>query len=154
MSFETFNFDDVVDDETYETLKWMAKRKIFSCHSFFDRYGDPETAATFLQCLVLQRFVGIKNSNGNYLENHEVINMEASELQNTTAVTTPALRRYVQRRNHENWRWYITTAIAVISLIIGLYNSFSPAKATVADVNIISWPATAESAQQLVTQNQ
>lgn len=89
MSFETFNFDDVVDDETYETLKWMAKRKIFSCHSFFDRYGDPETAATFLQCLVLQRFVVIKNSNGNYLENHEVINMEASELQNTTAVTTP-----------------------------------------------------------------
>lgn len=29
MSFETFNFDDVVDDETYETLKWMAKRKKF-----------------------------------------------------------------------------------------------------------------------------
>lgn len=103
---------------------------------------------------MLQRFIGIKSSNGNYLENHEVINMGVSELQNTTAVITPALRRYVQRRNRENWRWYITTAIAVISLVIGLYNSFSPTKATVADVNIISWPATAESAQQVVAQNQ
>lgn len=148
MSFETFNFDDVVDDETYEILKWMAKRKKFSCRSFFDQCGQPETAATFLQCLVLQRFIGIKSSDDNDLESHEVINMTASELQSTTAVTTPALRRYVQRRNREDWRWYITTAIAVVSLAIGLYNSFSPPKATIADVNIISWPATAESAQQ------
>lgn len=149
-------FDDIADKNSYKLYKWMASKKSFTLSDLKKKFSikDNNNWATILSGIAMMGYLGIKKASTDYYSNDELANISPMAISNATIIPTPLLLRYVQKRRNENLRWFASIFLSTISLIVSIVALVTSSSSKAIDVNITSWPATAETAQVLETAHQ
>ena len=143
-------FDDIADKESYKMYKWMVHKKHFTLSDINNEFkaDEDDEFVTVLSAMALAKLLGIKYSRNSYYSDDELRNISFQQMSNATIETTPLLARYIEKRETENVRWHLPTALSIISLSVSILTLIISLFPKTIAVNITSWPATAETAYQ------
>lgn len=150
------SIDDLADREYYKLFKWMISKRTFTFSDLKSKYKieDDKGLTDMVSCMAIMGYLGVKKTNTEYYSDNELISISTKSISNATITATQLLSRYIQKRKYENIRWFTSIILSIFSLVISivaLTTNTSPKKV---DVNITSWPSTAETAQQFETISQ
>lgn len=143
-------FDDMADKDSYKLYKWMASRASFTIQELKRKFKfrDSDSYTTILSGIAMMGYLGIKKSDIEYYSDEELTNISPEQMSTATIIPTPLILRYVQKRENEKYRWIASISLSLLSLIISIAALLTGLQSKNIDVNITSWPATAETAQQ------
>lgn len=146
-------FDDIADKDTYKLFKWMVRKKRFTVSDINKKFKSEkdDTYAPMLSVMAIAGYLGIRYSNNNYYSDGELRNISFEQLSKATIVVMQPLARYIEKRESENLHWFLPIILSIISLSVSFLTLVINTLPKTVDVNITSWPTTAETAQPLET---
>lgn len=149
MSLDIEVFDSFIDNETYRKLKWMRRKKNFYISTYFKKYGSDLEEQYFLKFLAKHNYANICTEDGKYATDKELTQLTKDDLEQRICHVTYSLRRYVEKRMYTKGIDVIPIVISLFSLAISIHSLHVSYDNDIKKVDIVSWPATAETAQQI-----
>lgn len=148
--------DDIADKDSYKLYKWIASKKSFTVSELKKKFEfkNDNDYTVILTGIAMMGYIGVKKSDTEYYSDDELATMSPAQLSNAQIIPAPSLLRYVQKREDEDRRWFVSILFSAISLIISIMAFITSASSRAINVNITSWPSTAETAQQSETISQ
>lgn len=149
MNLDIEVFDSFIDNKTYRKLKWMCKKQDFYISDYFKRYGSNSEEQYFLKFLAKQNYANICKKDKKYATDKDLAQFTKADLEQRILHVTGSLRRYVEKRKYNKRIDVIPIIISLFSLAISVYSLHVSLDKGPKNVSIVSWPATAETAQQV-----